>query len=198
MRYLIARPLFGIVLAVLAGCAAAPPSRFYVLSPMPAEATASATGHGPAVGVGPVSIPGYLDRPRIALRRGTYELHYSETDRWAEDLPKNIADVIAQNLALLIPTDNVYLFPWSRQATLDYQVTAELLRFDADPNGKVVLSAYWKLYREGSHDPLTAKKTRITETAGGSDYPEIVAAQSRALAALSREIASTIRAAGSH
>jgi hypothetical protein len=39
------------------------------------------------------------------------------------------------------------------------------------------------------------KKSTFTEAAGGNEYEQIVAAQSRALAALSREIAGAVRTA---
>jgi hypothetical protein len=51
------------------------------------------------------------------------------------------------------------------------------------------------LYREGAPETVAMKKATITETAGGKEYRDIVAAQSRALAGLSREIAAAIRAA---
>jgi ABC-type uncharacterized transport system auxiliary subunit len=61
-----------------------------------------------------------------------------------------------------------------------------------------VLSANWKLYREESREIIAQNKIIFTEPVGGAAYTEIVAAQSRALAALSREIAAAIRAASSH
>jgi len=82
--------------------------------------------------------------------------------------------------------------------TIDYQVVAEISRFDADASGNVVLSANWKLYRDESLEVVAGKKTVFSEPAGGTGFTEIVAAQSRALAALSREIAAAIRVASSH
>jgi uncharacterized lipoprotein YmbA len=40
---------------------------------------------------------------------------------------------------------------------------------------------------------LASKKSTLTEAVGGQDYKSLVAAQSRALGHLSREIAETIR-----
>jgi uncharacterized lipoprotein YmbA len=77
-------------------------------------------------------------------------------------------------------------------------VVAEISRFDADEGGNVVLSANWKLYREQGREIVAQKKTVFTELVGGDGYTDIVAAQSRALASLSREIAGAIRTAASH
>jgi uncharacterized lipoprotein YmbA len=197
MRYLPGLYLIAVMLSALAGCATTPPSRFYILDPVETNATAQPAGPATAVGVGPVELPKYLDRPQIAVRSGANELLYNETHRWAEALQDNVTTVLAENLARLVPTDRVSVFPWGRTTKVDYQVVAEISRFDADASGNVVLSANWKLYREQDREVVTQKKTVFTETVNGTDYTDIVAAQSRALASLSREIAEAIRAATS-
>jgi uncharacterized protein len=197
MRHLSAFPLLSLVLATLVGCTAVKPSQFYILGPASNEAAAPTSAQAPAVGVGPIALPRYLDRPQIAVRSGPYELRYSETHRWAEALHDIIAEVLAENLAVLVPTGKVAVFPWARSITIDYQVVADISQFEADAKGNVVLSVSWTLYRENTGEALTSKKTRITEATGGRGYTEIVAAQSRALAALSRDIATAIRKAAS-
>jgi uncharacterized protein len=197
MRHLPAIYLIAVMLAALTGCATTPPSRFYILSAVSADTAAQPAGPATAVGVGPVELPKYLDRPQIAVRSGANELLYDETHRWAEALQDNVTTVLAENLARLVPTDSVNVFPWWRTTTIDYQVVAEISRFDADASGNVVLSVNWKLYSEQSREVVTQKKTVFTEPANGTDYTDIVAAQSRALASLSREIAGAIRAAAS-
>jgi uncharacterized lipoprotein YmbA len=197
MRHLLALTLIAVMLTALAGCATTPPSRFYILDPVETGAAARPAGPATAVGVGPVELPKYLDRPQIAMRSGANELFYDETHRWAETLQDNVTAVLAENLARLVPTDRVSVFPWDRTTTVDYQVMAEFSRFDADAGGNVVLHANWKLYREQNREVLAQKKTEITEPVDGTDYSDIVAAQSRALASLSREIAMAIRTAAS-
>ena len=53
----------------------------------------------------------------------------------------------------------------------------------------------WKLVGGENREVIAMKKSTFTEAAGGSEYEQIVAAQSRALAALSREIAGAVRTA---
>ena len=195
MRNLVAVHLIGVALAVLTGCATVLPSRFYILSPVPADMAVRTTDREAAIGVGPVDLPKYLDRPQIAVRSGAYELLYSETHRWAEALRDNVTDVLAENLALLIPTNQVATYPWGRATVIDYQVMVEVSRFDADANGDVALSASWKLIGGENREVIAMKKSTFTVAAGGNDYEQIVAAQSRALAALSREIAGAVRTA---
>lgn len=198
MRHLPAVYLIAVVLTTLAGCAATPPSKFYILSPVATDTTAQPALLATAIGVGPVALPKYLDRPQIAVRSGANELFYNETHRWAEALQDNVTDVLAQNLALMVPTDKVSVFPWGRSTAIDYQVTVEISRFDADASGSVVLSANWKLNHEASREVVAQNKTVFTEPVSSGAYTDIVAAQSRALAALSHEIATAVRAASSH
>lgn len=198
MRHLLAYYLIAVMLSALAGCATTPPSRFYILSPVTADAATQPAGPATAIGVGPVDLPKYLNRPQIAMRSGANELFYDETQRWAETLQDNVTAVLTENLSRLVPTDRVAVFPWGRTTTIDYQVEAQISRFDADAGGDVVLSANWKLYREESREVVAQKKTVISEPVDGTGYTDIVAAQSRALASLSREIAGAIRAAASH
>ena len=198
MRHLPALYLIAVMLSALAGCATTPPSKFYILDPVKTGAAALPAGPATAVGVGPVELPKYLDRPQIAVRSGANELIYDETHRWAEALQDNATAVLAENLSRLVPTDRVSVFPWGRTISIEYRVVAEISRFDADTNGNVVLSASWKLYREQGMEVLAQNKTVFTEPVDGTGYTDIVAAQSRALASLSREIAGAIREAANH
>jgi len=65
------------------------PTRFYTLVPMagpPTEAIPISAERGPAIGVGPVTLPGYLDRREIVTRRGRDEIELGEFDHWSEQL----------------------------------------------------------------------------------------------------------------
>ena len=78
MRHL-AHYLMAVMLAIMAGCATTPPSRFYILEPVKTDAAAQPSEPATAVGVGPVELPKYLDRPQIVVRSGANELFYDET-----------------------------------------------------------------------------------------------------------------------
>jgi uncharacterized protein len=93
------------------GACASTPSRFYVLNTLPASETVPATAaeRGPVIGVGPITLPKYLDRPQIVTRASRNQLALGEFDRWAEPLQDNVLRVLAQNLMLLIPTDHILL-----------------------------------------------------------------------------------------
>jgi uncharacterized lipoprotein YmbA len=197
MRTLPASYLITVMLFVLTGCAATPPSHFYVLGPVAGDAAVVPADTAPAIGVGPVTLPDYLDRPQIAVRNGAFELRYDETHRWAENLPDNVTSVLAENLARLVPTGQVARFPWGRTTRVDFQLVADISRFDAEATGTVVLSVRWKLYRGEDRQLIAEQASVFNETFRDDNYTEIVAAQSRALEAFSREVAVAIRGAAS-
>jgi hypothetical protein len=179
-------------LVMLGGCGVSPPARFYILTP--AGNSGAKIQPGPALGLGPVDFPVYLDRPEIAHRSGNNQLSFAESDRWAEPLKTTFSRTLAENLSAMLPTDQVNLYPWTRSTRIDYQITVDVMRFDADTSGNVVLAASWKIVRPGDSQVLGRHRQRYTQAAGGLDYPAVVAAQSRTLVQLSQDIATSINA----
>lgn len=183
----------GLCVVILAGCGVTKPSRFYILTPVEDSSARAMTAPGPALGIGPVTFPAYLDRPEIVHRSGDNQLHFEGSQRWAEPLKSTFIRTLAENLSILLPTDRTSIHPWPRSARIDYQVTVDVVRFDADAGGTVVLVASWEVTRPADKTVIKRHKTTCTEAAGSMEYPAIVAAQSRALERLSREIADAIR-----
>ena len=121
--------------ALLAGglcaCATSPPSKFYILAPLPAaESPRSAERRAdhPALGIGPIKLPAYLDRSEIVTRSGRNSLKVADFDRWGEPVTDTFMRVLAANLALLLNTKQVSLFPWPQYVPVDYQVAVEVDR----------------------------------------------------------------------
>ena len=188
--------LTGLCLVMLAGCGITKPSRFYILTPVEESGAAAHAIQGPAVGIGPLRFPDYLDRPEIVHRSGDNQVHYAVSDRWAEPLKATFSRTLAENLSVLLPTDHISMHPWPRDTELDYQLVIFVRRFDADAGGTVFLSTNWEIIRTGDRSVVKRRKAVYTEAAGSPAYPDIVAAQSRAVEALSRDIAAVIT--GSH
>ncbi len=181
------------VLLVLGGCLGTPPTRFYTLPPLTDVPAPAATGtHALTIGVGPVTLPPYLDRPQIVTRSSRAQLHLAELDQWAAPLQDTIARVLAENLSLLMPTARVVLHPWSRTTVIDQQVLIEVTQFDRTIGGEVVLVARWSLLGTAGQE-LTTRKARFSTPAGGPEYEATVTAMGRTLAALSRDIAVTVQ-----
>ena len=178
---------------IVGGCAGnSPPSRFYLLSAMaPTDAAPHSTT---VVGVGPVRLPGYLERDQIVSRSNTNSLRVDEFDRWGGALDRNVADVVAENLSRLLGTEGVVVYPWSSAIRIDFQVALDIRAFESLGGTRINLIAQWRLFRGDSEELITIRRAEITERLLGEGYNNYVAAQSRALAALSEKIAQSIQA----
>jgi uncharacterized lipoprotein YmbA len=142
--------------------------------------------------VGPITFPKYLDRPQIVTRASRNQLTLGEFDRWAEPLQENFSSVLAENLSLLIPTDQILLNPWPGSATLDYQVRVEVLYFDGWLGGESALIARWSIL-ERTERELLSRKFHLNAPTGGRDYEAMVVAMNQMIEALSRDIAAAIQ-----
>ena len=183
-------------LTVLGGCASTEPSRFYILhslSGSEAETQIAAAENGVAIGIGPIELPEYLDRPQIVTRLSKNELQLAEFDQWVEPLNHNLPRVLAENLSILLSTDRIFTYPWTGSAQIDYQVAVEVTRFDGTLGGDVLLNTRWSLLSLDDKKVLVKKKSTFRQSTSGGGYEALASAKSQALADLSREIADAIR-----
>ena len=189
------RPLIALILlsAFLApGCLGGnAPTRFYVLAP--GEMTAVAGPDALTVGLGPVGLAAYLDRPQIVTRPAADKIDLGEFDQWGEPLRDGISRVLAEDLARQMPSVRISIFPWRGLEQIRYQVIVDVTRLDGPGGGDLALEARWRIL-DGAGQEMAAKTTRLTEPTGGAGYSPIVSAMSRALAALSREMAQALAA----
>ncbi len=198
------RPSFASSLIVVAivcslsftGCAGkSGPTTFYTLSPIetsPAGEPAMPAGEL-NIGIGPVTFPAELDRQRIVTRSGRNRLEINEFHRWGGSLENNFLRVLSENLALLLDSNRVMAQPWERYFKPDFRVVIDVRRFDGRLGEYASLNATWMIVKTGRHDPLVVRQTIVQEAVSTNDYDALVAAQSAAAAALSREIARALR-----
>lgn len=176
----------------LAACAAAVPSRLYTLAPA-SDAAPAESGSGPVLGLGPVSLPDYLDRPEIVVRTGDYGVRLAELDKWAEPLEPMLLRVLAERLRRETGSREVVLLPSRRETEPATAVVVDVDRFDAAENGDVVLEARWRIGQTESGRTLRTGRSLIREKGTAVPaYDGIVAAMSRAVDGLAREIAAAV------
>ena len=184
-----------ILLGGLAACAATRPTAFYTLSSDATPKQPRST-KGMVIGLGPVSLPAYLDRPDIVTREGMNEMRLAEFNRWAEPLEPLLARIMAQDLYALLDAQDVIPLPQRRDTRLDRVVEVDVGRLDADETGKVIFDARWWVYQGDGETLLASGHSQITEQgAPPPDYAAIVAAMSRAVGVATGDIAGAIRGA---
>lgn len=183
-------------LLVLSGCANDPPTNFYVLQALPetlTEEQQTEATKGIALGIGPVTLPQYLDRSQIVTRRSRNALTLEDFDQWAQPLTENFAKVLGQNLSLLIPTDRIAYFPWRRATRVDFQIIVDVNQFEGIAANQALLVARWSILNRDGERELLARQSRHVETAAGTGMEATVLALNKALDSLSEEIAEAVR-----
>ena len=181
-----------VLCVVLAGGCASPASHFYTLS---AGASPAATTSNLSVAIGPVSVPAVVDRPEIVVSTGPNQVRLEEFNRWAAPLQNSIARVVAENLVAMLGTPRVTLSSQTLSAGADYRAVIEVQGFDSAPGEAATLDAVWTVSRTKDGQAQTGRTT-VREPVQGNGYDALAAAHSRALARLSQDIASGVRALG--
>ena len=172
------------------------PSRFFTLSAVAqgeggAEKRAS---RAPALslGIGPISMPGYLDRQEIVTRIAQNQLRLSEYDRWAEPLEEGVGRVVSQNVATLLRAERITSYPWPIDRRPLYHVEIEILRFESNSSREAQLAARWTVRNTARKEAVRYHDTRLSRPARDHTTAAAVAALSEVLADLSQEIAQAI------
>ncbi len=189
--------LFSFAAVLLAGCrSSTPPVKFYTLSSlssMEKEAPIAEAGHGIAIVVGPVEFPRILDRPQIVTRTSPNRLNVADFHRWAGSLHEDFARVLAEDIAFLLATNQVAVYPWVDHFKPRYGVTVDVKHFEGRLGQDVLLNVIWRVKQQENKKTLLVRESVIKEPLSTTDYEALVAAKSRAIAKLSREIADEIK-----
>lgn len=173
---------------LLSACGSTPRSSYYMLS---AETAATLGNTGPSLGIGPVTVPEYLQRREMVLNRNSNQLELADYHRWAEPLDAGILRVMALNLAIELDTQQVQAYPWRRDYHPDYSVTISVVQF-AMQGGKAELVAEWTLQAPAANTTISRKISQLSTTADNSEPSSVAAAYSDLLKQLAQQIASAI------
>ncbi len=86
---------------------------------------------GVIIGIGPVKIPEYLDRPQIVTKTKDKMLNFAQFDRWGESLDLGLARLIREDLTIMLPGAKLTLYPWNPSMAVKYQIAIEVIQLDA-------------------------------------------------------------------
>jgi uncharacterized lipoprotein YmbA len=142
-----------------------------------------------------VTLPAYLDRPQIVVRKDANTLKLADFDRWGESLQPMFVRVLRENLMALLPAADVVVFPWPSGADFEYQVTAEVRRFDAEGSQNAVLAVRWSILRFEDRHRLHQQDSIYSQLVGSPDYSELVQALNRLVEDFSRDVARAVEEA---
>jgi uncharacterized protein len=153
---------------VLAGCASSPPTRFYTLDPVTATAgAAQQSGGGAPLKVDAVHIPPALDRNSMVRGESDTQLDISSQDRWAGDLGETIRKVLTQDLASRLPAGMV-IAPDAPAPPSARGVVVDILTFQPQGAGEVVLDADWTLLQGTQSNPVLRRSVHLSTSAANT------------------------------
>ena len=178
-------------------------TRFYLLKPI---SGISSVEHAPTddepigLAIGPVRVREYLNRPQMVTRTEENEILVDNFYSWGEPLDRNFTIVLAANLSELLATDKIIIFPWrSRPTDLEYQVIADVIRFDGELGGEVSLIAHYYIWdwdiegSEGKGRRIGTWKSSFSRQTRDDSYEALVATMSELVDDFSREVAEKLK-----
>lgn len=179
----ILRAIPGIGVAALAGCASTP-TQYYRLSALPGPILNTAPQ---SIRIRNISIPGYLDQNNIAKPGGAYQFDSYPNALWADSLGNMLQSTLVEDLTQRLPQVTV-TGDGAIGAAAGLLVEINVLRFDPDPSGSIILIAQIALKTpDGSF-----RLTKTIQSSGAPATPDAAgtaAAMSALWAGLANEIA---------
>lgn len=145
---------------------------------------------GMSVGVGPISLPAYVDRSELVYQSGDNSFQVPGNASWIGSLHENVTRVLVENLGSDLGSANVVTYPWPAGVTPTYSVSADVRQFHAISGDDAILEVAWRV-RAGDRVTHHGVDT-FREPIQGDGYSAVVAAESRLLAQFAQRIARSL------
>ena len=182
---------------VLNSCMSVPNSptpRFYMLQTVDGNQVSKKTNIASdvVIGVGPVKIPEYQDRPQIVTQDKEKMLKFAQFDRWGEALDLGMARLIGENLAVILPEAKFTLYPWNSSVPVKYQVVVEIVQLNSNLDKDLFLVAQWLVIDVKNAKTLIIKRSEFRQSIIPQNYSGLAKTLSTACASLSSQIAEAL------
>lgn len=186
-----------IISLLLTACSTSPPVRYFSLS-SPVPDGRKDFNEAVVLGLGPMRMAEYLNRSQIVTRGAGAEVKVDEFNRWAEPLAVAFHRVVSTDIDNMMDGVSVLAFPWESavRSQVNYRLLGDVIRFDADRSGRVVLETQWGITAADSGKAVVKpRRTRYETQTGSPDDPAAVAsAMNETLVKFSRDVVSEIQA----
>lgn len=158
-----------------------------------ADGPAPLRAAGLAVGIGPVDLPGYVDRAELVFQSDANAYQVPAKVRWAGPLGENFTRVLAADVGRRLGSGNVLPFPWPGNAKLRYQVSVQVRQFHAVSGGEAILDASWRVEEAATREVIRTRNGSFRERIAGDGYGPVVVAESRLVGQLAAAISGSLR-----
>lgn len=179
--------LLGGAALLLAACGAS--DKYYQLGsdgPAPVRAT------GISLGIGPVALPGYVDRAELVFQDGASQFQVPPSARWSGTLQENILRTLHDDLGRRLNSGNLVTYPFPPSVTLRYQVAIDVRQFHSISGGNAILECSWRIVDASGTRTISRHNGSYQEAVNGNGYDPVVTAESRLLAQLADGIVASL------
>lgn len=175
---------------LLTACGRSHPSQFYILTAHHAHSNkVNADSKHYTLGVGPIKLPDYLNRPQIVFKKQPNQIIPSEYHRWGEPLDTNMKSVIISNLAEALTNWRIVSYPWKRSEHVKLQLKINIIDFDTNLQGDSTLILNWSIYDTKTGRVIINQQHRYsTHVKDIKNYNKVALAMSHNLAKASHAI----------
>ncbi len=183
------------LITAFSGCRSiTPPVTYYTLSSITGQMAEMEAGgnNNITIGILPVELPGYINRTQMVTRTGPHQLAISSLHRWADYPDRLVQQALGENLQALMPHARVASAPWPVGMKPDVTVSFQFLEMIGTSDREMRLNAVWTTAKERSLSMVVPHQTILAEPMSGLGFDELVAAHSRVLEALCREVAEVL------
>ena len=158
--------------ACLSGCLfkpAAVTTRSFVLT-APETETRAGAGNQVAIGLARVTLPDYLLRESMVVRKNDNEVERLENALWAERLDHSFQRALAANLSSQLGRGRIRVSSWQpREVALVVRVNVG--RLDLDAKGRGTLTARWQIESADSGKVLKLGESSLNKS-GATPYSD--------------------------
>ncbi|WP_025899469.1 PqiC family protein [Sneathiella glossodoripedis] len=195
VRWLIMIGLLPLLIACEGIVGPSTPTEFYRLTAvdLSAHAKGAVDGTDRFIGIGPVSIPGYADRPQIVTAEKDGRLLVDDLHHWAEPVQENIERVLVADFASLMRSSQVFRYPTNftpPAGSLQIEIViGEMLKM---PDGKIHLEASWTVKNLVDNRLLLRNSIKYVSSDSASNYTQYSVILSGLLGQLSIDILKTL------
>ena len=145
------------------------------------------------LGVGPIAIPGYVNRPQLITKTDTAEVQIEEFARWAEPLEEMFTRTLSENIRALTNSQQIHSHPWPKLVEYDHRIAAKVIKFENDSQGNALLVVHWGLvHQTDSREVANITYSEYRATAKASDFSSRVDALNDTLAQFARDIMASL------
>jgi len=130
--------------SLLMACQQSPRKNYYLLSG-PSHSTETSREITQAIGIGPIQLPEYLQRPQMVLHNDENQLTMADNHYWAESLDKGITRVLALHLTAWDSSRVLLPFPWRSDSKPKLSLRLHIYELKLI-NGLASINVTWELF----------------------------------------------------